>query len=380
MLKYCKRCLYPDTKPQLNFDENGICDACIWYDVKETIDWTQRKKELEKILEQYRNKDDTKYDCIVPVSGGKDSHYQTYVMLKEFGLKPLLVNFHPLDMTKIGRKNLENLQNLGADCIEFTPNPKIYKQLAKFGLVELGDYQWPEHLGIFTVPYQVAVAYKIPLLIWAETPNEYGGGAKDTDIHFLDREHQEKHGGFFLDKIKPELMVKYGFNLKDLKPYLFPSNQEIEQIGIIGIFLGNYIKWDIFKQLEIVKKLGFKEDDETKEGTYDSWENLDVKYTVFHDYFKFLKYGFGRTTDHVSIEIRYGRMTRERGLEQIKKYEGKIPLKYLDEFLKDAELSKEEFIQICEKFTNKDLFKKDKNGNLLRDEKGNIEKIIYDNV
>ena len=175
-------------------------------------------------------------------------------------------------------------------------------------------------------------------------------------------------------------MVKYGFNLKDLKPYLFPSNQEIEQIGIIGIFLGNYIKWDIFKQLEIVKKLGFKEDDETKEGTYDSWENLDVKYTVFHDYFKFLKYGFGRTTDHVSIEIRYGRMTRERGLEQIKKYEGKIPLKYLDEFLKDAGISKEEFIQICEKFANKDLFKKDKNGNLLRDEKGNIEKIIYDNV
>mgnify|MGYP003986573697 FL=1 len=378
-MKFCTICLYPDTKPGLHFDENGVCFACKWHELKNTIDWNSRKKELEKILDKYKNKDGNSYDCIIPISGGKDSHYLAYVIIKEFGLKPLLVNFHPLDQTAIGRENLENLKSLGADCIEFTPNPLVYKKLAKFGLVELGDYQWPEHLGIFTIPYKIAAQYKIPLLIWAETPNEYGVGDNYDGMYINDRKFQEKFQGFFLDKIKPEDMVKYNFEKRDLLPYFFPSQKETDDIGITGIFLGSYLKWDIFKQMDIVKSVGFKEDKITKEGTYDSWENLDVKYTVFHDYFKFLKFGFGRTTDHVSIEIRYGRMTRDEGLKRIKKFEGKIPTQYLDEFLTESELTKEEFLDICEKFTNKDLFKKDENDMLLRDENGDIEKITYDN-
>ena len=378
-MKFCTICLYPDTKPGLHFDENGVCFACKWHELKNTIDWNSRKKELEKILDKYKNKDGNSYDCIIPISGGKDSHYLAYVIIKEFGLKPLLVNFHPLDQTAIGRENLENLKSLGADCIEFTPNPLVYKKLAKFGLVELGDYQWPEHLGIFTIPYKIAAQYKIPLLIWAETPNEYGVGDNYDGMYINDRKFQEKFQGFFLDKIKPEDMVKYNFEKRDLLPYFFPSQKETDDIGITGIFLGSYLKWDIFKQMDIVKSVGFKEDKITKEGTYDSWENLDVKYTVFHDYFKFLKFGFGRTTDHVSIEIRYGRMTRDEGLKRIKEFEGKIPTQYLDEFLTESELTKEEFLDICEKFTNKDLFKKDENDMLLRDANGDIEKITYDN-
>lgn len=380
MLKYCKRCLYPDTKPQLEFNENGICSACINYERKSNVNWSKKRLELQEILEKYKSKDDN-YDCIIPVSGGKDSTFQTHFIKNECGLNPLVVNFHPLDQTELGRKNLENLKKLGVDCIEFSPNPVVYQKLARFGLIELGDFQWPEHIGIFTIPVQIAVKYKIPLIIWGENPQfEYG---KPTDINkefVLDREWTEKNGGYFLDKIKPRDMTNYGFELKDLKPYLYPSDEEIVSTGITGIFLGSYIKWDIFKQLEIVKKLGFQEDSEIREGTYDSWENLDVKFTSFHDYFKFLKFGFGRATDHASIEIRHGRMTREQGLDLVKKHEGKIPVKYLDEFLRDAKVSLDEFIQICEKFTNKELFKKDKDGKLLRDKDGNIEKIAYDNL
>ena len=321
-MKYCKECLYPDTKPQLNFNSDGVCSACTNKKTKDDIDWDKKKEELLQILEKYRSKDGSNYDCIIPVSGGKDSTYQTYVIKKEFGLNPLVVNFHPLDQTEIGRKNLENLKKIGVDCIEFSPNPNIFKKLAKFGLTELGDFQWPEHIGIFTVPVQIAVRYKIPLIIWGENPQlEYG---QSTDINkdtILDREWNEKNGGYFLDKIKPKDMTKYGFDINDLKPYLYPSDDQINEVGITGIFLGTYIKWDLFKQLEFVKTLGFSENDEIKEGTYDKWENLDVYFTVFHDYFKFLKYGFGRTTDHVSIEIRYGRMTREKGIELVKKYE-----------------------------------------------------------
>ena len=376
-MKYCSKCLYPDTKPGLGF-ENGVCDACRYIKVKEEIDWVKRRKELGQVLEKYKSKDGSRYDCIIPVSGGKDSHYQAYVIKEEYGLNPLLVNFHPHDFTDTGRKNIENIKKIGADCIEFSADPTVYNKLSRFGLMELGDFEWPEHIGIFTLPVQVAVAYKIPLIVWGENSQmEYGGS--DPDRVYLDKEWNEKHGGYFRDKVKPEDMVKYGIKLRDLKPYIYPSDVEVQKNGVTGIFLGHFIKWDIFKQLELVKKLGFSTFPEQREGTYDNWENLDTNYTVFHDYFKWLKYGYGRSTDHVSIEIRYNRITREEGLRLVKQYEGKIPTKKLKEFLEDAELTFDEFIKICDKFTNKDLFKKDSNGNLVRDKDNNLTKIRYDN-
>jgi len=355
------------------FNEEGICSACINYNLKEKIDWDAKEKELREILDKFKSKDGKNYDCIIPVSGGKDSTYQTYVIKKEFGLNPLVVNFHPLDQTNIGKKNLENLKRLGVDCIEFSPNPNIYQRLARYGLTELGDFQWPEHIGIFTIPVQIAVRNKIPLIIWGENPQLEYGQPTDVDKEtILDREWNEKNGGYFLDKIKPEDMTKYGFSITDLKPYLYPSDNEIKEVGVTGIFLGTYIKWDIFKQLELVKTLGFSENDENKEGTYDKWENLDVYFTVFHDYFKFLKYGFGRATDHTSIEIRYGRMTREKGIELVKRHEGKIPRKYLKDFLNAADITMNEFEEICDKFTNRELFQTDQDGKLVKDKDGNL--------
>ena len=371
-MKFCKKCLYPSTKPQLQFDERGICSACNNYKLKDEVDWGKKKADLLHIFDKYKSKDGSKYDCIIPVSGGKDSTFQTYTIKETFGLNPLAVNFHPHDQTEIGRKNLENLKQLGVDCIEFSANPLVYSKLAKFGLVELGDFQWPEHIGIFTVPVQVAVRYKIPLIIWGENPQlEYGQPTNiDTDT-ILDREWNEKNGGYFLDKIKPKDMTKYGFKTKELIPYIYPSDDDIRRIGVTGIFLGSYIKWDLFKQLDFVKELGFSENDEVKEGTYDKWENLDVYFTVFHDYFKFLKYGFGRTTDHASIEIRYERITREQGIELVKKYEGKIPRKYLDKFLKSADISEQEFHDICDKFTNKEIFLTNEDGSIKKDDEKN---------
>ena len=379
-MRYCKKCLYPDTKPQIIFNDEGICSACVNHDKKEIIDWDKKRQEFQDILDKYKSRNKTNYVCIIPVSGGKDSHYQTYVIKKEFGLNPLVINFHPHDQTELGKKNLENLKKIGVDCIEFSPNPEVYLKLARFGLKELGDFQWPEHLGIFTIPVQMAVKLNIPLIIWGENPQlEYG---QPTDVNkdtILDREWNEKNGGYFLDKIKPKDMVKYGFQLDELRPYIYPTDEEIRKVGVTGVFLGSYLKWDIFKQLDIVKKIGFKESVDKKEGTYDGWENLDVYFTVFHDYFKFLKYGFGRATDHASIEIRYGRITREEGLELVKNNEGKIPRQYLKEFLEFADISMDEFLEICSKFTNKKIFKVDDEQNIIQDENGEVTKLKYDN-
>lgn len=380
-MKYCKKCLYPDTKPKINFNEDGICSACTHLQLKEKIDWKQRKEELKEILEKYRNKNNSGYDCVIPVSGGKDSHYQTYVIKEEFGLNPLVVNFHPHDFTDVGRRNIENLKKMGVDCIEFSANPIIYNKLSRFGLLELGDFEWPEHIGIFTVPVQVAVHYKIPLIIWGEnTALEYGGPDSAAEMKFLDRDYENEFGDFFQNKITAKDMTKHGLSLSELQPYLFPSKEDIESVGIREIYLGSFIKWDIFKQIEVVKKLGFNLFPEKREGTYDGWENLDTKFTVFHDYFKWLKFGFGRATDHASIEIRYGRMTRQEGLERVKQSEGKIPTKYLSEFLEEAGLTFEEFLRVCDKFANKDLFMKNADGTLLRDKDGNLTKIQYDNI
>ena len=379
-MRYCKKCLFPDTKPDLGFDENGVCYACIATEEKDQIDWDARKKDLTELLKKYKNKDESKYDCIIPVSGGKDSHFQTHIIKNEFGLNPLIVNFHPRDFTEIGRKNIENLKTLGVDCIEFTADPINYKKLGKFGLMELGDPAWPEHIGIFTIPMQVAVSYKIPLLVWGENSQlEYGGPASARSKPYLDKEWNEKFGGYFREKMNSPDLAKYGIESKDLKFFVYPSDEEIENVGVTGIFLGYYLKWNARKQVDIVKKFGFNVLDEPNEGTYTNYENLDTKYVAIHDYFKFLKFGYGRATDHVSIDIRNKRLTRDEGLKLVKKYEGKIPTKYLNEFLTDFDLSEKEFFEICDKFTNKDLFKMDESGNLARDKDGNLEKINYDN-
>ena len=175
-------------------------------------------------------------------------------------------------------------------------------------------------------------------------------------------------------------MTKYGIDIKDLKPYIYPSDEDLKRVGITGIFLGQYIKYDIYKELEIVERLGFSRNPEPKEGTYTDWENLDTKYTGMHDYFKWIKYGFGRATDHASIDIRAGRITRQEGLKLVKEHEGRIPDKYFQDFLKDLQLTRDEFYSIVDKFANKDLFKKDGNGELVRDERGNLQKIQFDDI
>lgn len=381
MIKYCKNCLFPETKPELTFDENGICSACRFAVQKEEIDWNERRQELKNILEKFRNGDGSNWDCIIPVSGGKDSTYATIAIKKEFGLNPLLVRFSPREFTDLGRKNIENLKkSLDVDCIEFTSKPEIYKKIQKIGLLELGDQSLPEHWGIFTIPFIVAVAFKIPLIVYGENPQlEFGGEDRVANSPILDKEWREKHGLFFLDKFKPEDMTRYGVDIKDIIPFRFPSDEEIKKVGVTGIFLGHYLKWDGKKHLEEAKKIGFSVHDGPMEGTFTNYENLDNKGQGLHDYFKWIKFGYGRATDQASIEIRHGRLSREEGLELVKKHEGKLPEKYLDEYLEDFELTREEFFKIVDKFANKDLFKKDENGNLIRDNVGNLEKIQYDN-
>lgn len=373
----------PETKPDLYIDEEGVCNACRSYENRKKIDWEARLEELKSILKRYKSKDGSNWDCIIPVSGGKDSHYQTIRML-EFGMNPLCVTATTCDLSDIGRKNIESIKNLGVDYIEFSPNKVIRRTLNSIGLKHVGDISWPEHVGIFTIPIRVAVQYNIPLIIWGEnSQNEYGGPAADAENCVLTRRWLEEFGGLLGLRVS-DLIGMEGIEKKHLIPYIYPTDEELNRVGVTGIFLGYYIPWNGFSNALISQGHGFTTYNKCVEGSIVNYENLDNYQTGIHDYFKFLKFAFGRGTDLACLHIRRKRITREDGLNLVKLHDGKFPWSYLgkslEEILKPLDISLKEFIRICDRFTNKKLFKCDSQGRLIKDKDGNLTKINYDNV
>ncbi|WP_229007174.1 N-acetyl sugar amidotransferase [Methylophilus sp. Leaf408] len=382
MLKYCVRCVMPHTKPDLHIDEEGICNACRSIEKRKEVDWDQRHQELLTVLEKYR-KNGTNWDCIVPVSGGKDSTYQVIRML-QLGLNPLCVTSTTCDLSEIGRKNIENIKKLGVDYVEFSPNPLVRAKLNKIGLVEVGDISWPEHVGIFTIPVRAAVQYNVPLIVWGENPqNEYGGPAAASDNNTLTRRWLEEFGGLLGMRVA-DLTESYGIEARHLLPYQYPSDEELQRVGVTGLFLGHYLPWDGLSNALIAQANGFVTFDQPVEGSMVNYENLDNHQTGIHDYFKYLKFGFSRATDIACLHVRRNRITRQDALEIVKARDGKFPWTYLgkpiEKILEPLDMTVDEFIKICDKFTNKKIFKKDASGSLIKDKYGNLEKINYDNA
>ena len=383
MIRYCRRCVMPETKPDLYIDEQGVCSACRHYEQRKEVDWQKRKQELLEILRRYQSKSGTNYDCIIPVSGGKDSHFQTIRML-ELGMNPLCVTATTDKLSAIGRHNIENIKKLGVDYIEVTTNPVVRRRVNRLALAQVGDISWPEHVTIFTVPVRMAVQFNLPLIVWGENAqNEYGGPAAAAKNNVLTRRWLEEFGGLLGLRVS-DLIGQEGIEAKHLIQYTYPSDEELSRVGVTGIFLGYYLPWDGFSNALIAQAHGFKTYDRTVEGSLVNYENLDNAQTGIHDYFKFLKFGFGRATDLACLHIRRGRLSREDGLKMVRRHDGKFPWVYLgtpiQEILDELEMTLEEFIRICDRFTNKKLFLRDSRGNLVKDKFGNLTKTNDDNV
>jgi N-acetyl sugar amidotransferase len=383
MLTYCKRCVMPDTKPDLHLDSEGICNACRSYEKRKDIDWVARRSELVNILERYRSNDGNNWDCIVPVSGGKDSTYQVVQML-ELGMNPLCVTATTCDLTEIGRRNIENIKSLGVDYVEMSPNPKVRAKLNRIGLMQVGDISWPEHVGIFTIPVRASVQFNVPLIIWGEnSQNEYGGPAAAAESNTLTRRWLEEFGGLLGLRVS-DLIGTEGLSRKDLIPYFYPEDEELSRVGVTGLFLGHYVPWDGLSNVLVAQAFGFETSSSPTLGSMVNYENLDNYQVAIHEYFKYLKFGFGRATDHACLHIRRGRLTREMALSIVKRLDGKFPIEYLgkslNETLQPLDISIDEFVKICDKFTNKKIFKRDSLGGLIKDRTGNLTKINYDNA
>ncbi len=342
-LHYCVRCCMPETTEGIQFDEMGICQACQSAEQKMHINWKEREKSLRDLFDSYRNKSGDNYDCLVPISGGKDSTFQLYVVTQIYKMKPLACTFSHNWFSETGKDNLKTaIETFQVDHVMFTPNRDLVNRLAKASLYAIGDSCWHCHAGVGAFPLQVAVKYNIPLIVWGESICESSGRASYFNpITRFDRDYFTKVSA----KVYPQALVgKNGLTRKDLLPFELPTPEEIEKIGVVGIHLGDYIFWDDERQMEFVRNhFGWKEGH--VEGTYKGYKSVECIMPGVHDYSKFIKRGYGRGTDHASADVRSGLLTREEAFELAKQADTARP-EALDYYLKITGMTEDEFIRV----------------------------------
>lgn len=304
----CTRCLYPDTKPDLHFDAEGVCSACRAHDRRREIDWEAREQDLMRILDEAPRGE---FDCIVPSSGGKDSHWQVLKML-DLGLRPLVVTATTCHLTEVGRANIDNLARY-ATTLEVTPNRAVRAKLNRLGLQLVGDISWPEHASIFSLPFRVAVEKRIPLIFYGECPQEaYGGPPGTEEAREMTARWVHEFGGF--NGLRPSDFIDMeGITARDMQDYSPPPADAVREAGVRAYFLGQFYEWDSHRNASAAVAAGML----TQRPSVRNWwaaENLDNAQTGIHDWFCELKYGYGRACAQLSVDIRDGRLKRDDAL------------------------------------------------------------------
>jgi len=346
-LKRCTKCILPETHETIHFDDKGVCNICRQHEFKkEKIDWKEKKKELESLIEQYKGKYD--YDCIIPYSGGKDSTWTLYYLVKEYGLKPLVVRFdHGFLRPNLLENTTRVIRKLGVAFHNFTPNWKLVQKLMLRSFLEKGDFCWHCHTGIFAYPMWIAIRHNIPLIIWGEPSAEY------TSYYSYDQpeEVDEKRFNRFVNLgiSAEDMFVRLNGTVdeRDLKPFTYPPLKELRKIGYRSVCLGSYIPWDVKKQAKIIEKeLGWKGDLVENVPPGYTYEKIECFMQGVRDYIKYIKRGYTRPTHLASIDIRNSRLKRGEALDLINKCEGKRPPS-LDIFLDYVGITEDEFYEIA---------------------------------
>ena len=344
-LERCTRCTLPITWETIYFDDQGICNICRNWDTKQKeINWEEREKAFRAIVQEARERGGD-YDCIVPFSGGKDSTYTLWAVVKKYGMKPLVVSFdHWFYRPRTIENRKRTFMQLGVDVITFTPDWRVVRKLMLEALIRRGDFCWHCHAGVFAYPMQVAIRSGIPLVIWGE-----GGGEYEAYYSFGDLEETDewKFNRRIVLGLRAEDMAGFiGEDIRALAPFVYPSKKEMEAAGIRSIPLGKYESWDVKAHVEIIKKeLGWQEDAIESGFPGETYEKIECMFTGVRDYIKYLKRGFSRMTHLTTLDIRHGRMTRKRAMEYIRTFERRKP-KSLKVFLEYIGITEEEFNRI----------------------------------
>jgi len=368
-MQYCTNCVYPlVAATPLTIDEQGVCSGCRVARQRGRINWDERKKMLRKVTDEYRSTGN--YDIIIPVSGGKDSYYQTHVAVKELGLKPLLVTYHGNNYMDEGQYNLNRMREVfDCDQIIIKPSVDILVKMNLIGFRLQGDMNWQNHCGIFTAPIQVAVRYKVPLMMWGEHGfMDLGGMYSYNDFVEFTAKYRIEHGlrGYdwydFTDEGLARVGcpdLKEGLTEKDLLWAKYPTDEEIAEVGVRGIYLSNFVNWDANIHTKLVMDLyGWRPAQHPFERTYRTFSNLDDMHeNGIHDYLKFVKLGYGRGSDHSCKDIRAGIMTRDEGIDMVRKYDHVKPRRDLERWLKYVGMTEEEFDATCDTFRDRRVWR-----------------------
>lgn len=370
-LRRCTRCVLPETHESVIFDKEGVCNVCRNSEVKKTIDWKAREKELHELVEQYRGKG--VYDCIIPFSGGKDSTYTLWYVVERLKLKPLVVSFdHGFYRPRTVENNEKTQRTLGVDFLKFRSDWKVVRLLMKEALKRKGDFDWHAHAGSFAYPMQIAVKHKIPLLFWGEPSAEYTAYYNYNDTEEVDERRFNRFVNLGITAEDMQGFLKDKVTARDLDPYRYPALQDLKALNVRSVCLGSYIPWDVKKNSDIIsKKIGWQGDHVEGVPPKYYYEKIEYQLQGPRDYLKFIKRGYARTTHLCSIDIRNGRMTRGEAAKLIRKYEGKRPPS-LDYILKIIGITEKEWRKIAVSHTvppYKHDFSKEKNDKMLWDMK-----------
>lgn len=352
-MRYCTRCILPDTRPGLKFDGDGVCSACREHEVRgPDVDWAARGRLFEQVADEARELG-RDWDCVVPVSGGKDSTWQIATCL-EHGLKPLAVTWRTPARTELGARNLRNLIELGVDHVDVTVNPKVERRFLLTALERHGTTAIPMHLAIFNIPTTVAARFGVPLIVWGENSAvEYVGGEDEDSSFDLTSEWVRKYGA--VHGTTADDWVSDDLSAADLAIYRGPSDAELRAAGVRAVFLGMFFAWDPQKTFDIARSHGFEADTRPRTGAY-AYADIDDDFISIHHWLKWYKFGFTRVWDNLSLEIRNGRLTRERAIELTRELGDQTPHEDIAAFCRYVGIDEERFFAIAETFRNHEIW------------------------
>lgn len=363
--RYCTKCVYPSTAATpMAFDEAGVCMGCRTAEAKIEIpapEWERRRDMLAGILERNRSRDGRRHDCIIPVSGGKDSYFQTHWIKNVLGFNPLLVSYYGNNYTEAGNRNLLRMkETFGVDHVIYQPSVDALKKLNRLGFIVMGDMNWHNHVGIGTVPMREAVLRGIPIVIWGEH------GWQDISGQFSMNDFVEWAYRFRLEHFArgyewTYMVGREGLTPQDLIAYQYPSDNEIYSLGLRGLHLSNYVYWEANEHARLViEKYGWEPAEQPFDRTYRRISNLDDMHeNGVHDYLKYIKFGYGRCTDHASKDIRAGQLSRSQAIELVRKHDHVKPSD-LTRWLGYAGMMEAEFDRICDTFRDPRVWRKER--------------------
>ena len=357
-IKYCIKCLLPNTRPGIIIGDDGISN--VWKqneEIKSYVDWDLRKNQFKKLVDKIKSKSKG-YDCLVPVSGGKDSTWQVLKCL-EYGLNVLAVTWKSPASTKIGQENLNNLISLGVDHIDYTINPEVEKKFIYKSLVKFGTTALPMHMALFNIPLSIAVKFNIPLVIWGEnSATEYGTTDQSLKGFEMNSKWLIKYG--VMHGTTANNWISDDLSLNELTPYFGPSDKELKKAKVRAVFLGHFFKWDPEISLKTSINNGFKIRKEgPKTGLY-NYADIDDDFISIHHFIKWYKFGFTRLFDNLALEIKNGRISKHQAIRIIKEKGIQEPKEDITKLCSFLNIEKSHFYGILETFRNLDIWYKDR--------------------